>query len=149
MDRRWVCVIEAKDAIAKAEAVVEREHNLRLAHLRTTLTGVSQAEGAVSQEYLRTHVNQLEQALKKAKEIGLKEEDLLSSAEAELESARSILVHAIVMQSCIDKNPLDGHGAGTCIQHVNKWFVLCVCVSGAMIALCAHSYTDELFLFVH
>ena len=128
---------------------LEQVNALRVDHLRTTLTGVSQAEGAVSQEYLRTHVNQLEQALKKAKEIGLKEEDLLSSAEKELESARSILVHAIVMQSCIDKNPLDGHGAGTCIQHVNKWFVFCVCVRGTMIALFAYSYTDERFFFIH
>ena len=126
MDRRWACVLEAQAAIANAEALVENEHDLSLAALRNTLLDVSQADGPVSPEYVRAHIKELELALAKAREVGFREEALVQSAEAELESAKSVLAHAIVMRSCIDKNPLNGHGAGTCIEYENRFCFVCL-----------------------
>ena len=76
------------------------------------LTDVSQADGAVSLEYLRGHVQRLDEAVANAGQIGLRDEALLDSAVAELESSKLILVHATFMQSCIDNSPLKGCGTG-------------------------------------
>jgi len=88
-----------------------QEYNLS-AVLRRRLADVSQSDGAVSLEYLRGHVQSLGEALAKAKQIGLKDEVLLDSAGAELESLMLILVHATFMQNCINNSPLKG-GGGT------------------------------------
>ena len=76
---------------------------------------MSQADGAVSLEYLRGHVQRLDEAVAKAGQIGLRDEALLDSAVAELESSKLILVHATFMQSCIDNSPLKGCGTGTLV----------------------------------
>ena len=76
------------------------------------LADVSQADGAVSLEYLRGHVQRLDEAVAKAGQIGLRDEALLDSAVAELESSKLILRHAKCMQSCINNSPLKGCGAG-------------------------------------
>ena len=88
-----------------------KECNL-IAVLDRRLADVSQAEGAVSLEYLRGHVQRLDGALAKAGQIGLRDEALLDSAVAELESSKLILRHAKWMQSCINNSPLKGCGAG-------------------------------------
>ena len=76
------------------------------------LAVVSQVDGAVSLEYLRGHVQRLDEAVAKAGQIGLRDEALLESAVAELESSKLILRHAKCMQSCINNSPLKGCGAG-------------------------------------
>ena len=76
------------------------------------LADVSQADGAVSLEYLRGHVQRLDEAVAKAGQIGLRDKALLDSAVAELESSKLILVHATFMQSCINNSPLKGCGTG-------------------------------------
>ena len=82
------------------------------AALGRRLADVSQADGAVSLEYLRGHVQRLDEAVAKAGQIGLRDEALLDSAVAELESSKLILRHAKCMQSCINNSPLKGCGAG-------------------------------------
>ena len=80
--------------------------------LGSKLAEVSQSDGAVSLEYLRGHVQRLDEAAAKAGQIGLRDEALLDSAVAELESSKLILRHAKWMQSCINNSPLKGCGAG-------------------------------------
>ena len=80
--------------------------------LGSKLAEVSQSDGAVSLEYLRGHVQRLDEAVARAKQIGLRDEALLDSAVAELESSKLILAHATFMQSCIDNSPLKGCGTG-------------------------------------
>ena len=91
--------------------IQEKECSLSAA-LGRRLADVSQAEGAVSLEYLRRHVQCLDEAVAKAGQIGLAGEALLDSAVAELESSKLILVHTTFMQSCIDNSPLKGFGTG-------------------------------------
>ena len=88
-----------------------KECNLS-AVLGRRLADVSQADGAVSLEYLRRHVQRLDGAVAKAGQIGLRDEALLDSAVAELESSKLILVHATFMQGCINNSPLKRCGAG-------------------------------------
>ena len=76
------------------------------------LADVSQADGAVSLEYLRGHVQRLDEAVAKAGQTGLRDEALLDSAVAELESSKLMLTHAMFMQGCIDSSPLKGCGTG-------------------------------------
>ena len=116
--------------------------NASQAVLGRRLVDVAQAEGPVSQEYLRTHVQELEEALAKAREIGLRDEFLVNSAAAELQSSKLILEHATAMQSCIDENPLKGCGAGVCVcvrvyvQRMNVgFFCLMVFLSGMYVSI--------------
>ena len=80
--------------------------------LGSKLAEVSQSDGAVSLEYLRGHVQRLDEAVARAKQIGLRDEALLDSAVAELESSKLILVHATFLQGCINNSPLKGCGTG-------------------------------------
>ena len=112
MDRRWECVYEGEEALYKAQVLVEKELSLSLAVLGRRLTDVAEAEGAVSVEYLRGHVQRLDEAVARAKQIGLRDEALIDSAVAELESSKLILVHATFLQGCINNSPLKGCGAG-------------------------------------
>ena len=82
-----------------------------IAVLSSKLEDVSQADGAVSLEYLRGHVQRLDEAVAKAGQIGLRDA-LFDSAVAELESLKLMLRHAECMQNYIDNNPLKGCGAG-------------------------------------
>ena len=86
--------------------------DLRLGVLGRRLVDMAQTEGPVSQKYLRTHVKELEEALTKAREFGLKDEFLVNSAATELQNSKSIMEHASIMQGFIDENPLKGCGAG-------------------------------------
>ena len=88
---------------------IERKLN---AVLGRRLADVSQAEGAVSLEYLRGHVQCLHEAVVEAGQAVLSDEVLLDSAVAELELSKLMLVHAAFMQSCIDSSPLKGLGTG-------------------------------------